>query len=136
MLVSLGTPMLVSLSPLMYAVLPSAFVSTGAVAALTVSSLAPGPKMIVFVTSNGKLDSSAIVPLTPENVIVPPPARLASMMACLKEPAPASELLFTVKFTHLPVVLTIMNTAIAKDTCFIFPCLPTILHFASMQHRT
>jgi len=79
--------------------------------------------MIVFVINTGKVDVSAIVPLTPENVIVPPPARLASMIACLKEPAPVSELLLTVKFTHLPVVLTNMNTAIAKDTRFIWPCL-------------
>ena len=92
--------------------------------------------MIVFVSSAGKVDARTIVPLTSEKVIVPPPARLTSRIACLKDPGPASELLLTVKFTHLPVVLTIMNTAIAKDTCFIFPCLPTILHFASMQHRT
>ncbi|HTD85886.1 MAG TPA: hypothetical protein VK850_04860 [Candidatus Binatia bacterium] len=115
----------------MYAVLPSAlvsigaFVSVGAVAAPTVSSLAPGPKMIVFVTITGKLDVRAIVPLTPENVIAPPPARLTSMMACLKEPAPASELLLTVKFAHLPVVLTNVNTASAIHTCFIYPTLRT-----------
>src|SRR5436190_7201971 len=114
-------PIPVSLSPRIDAELPALFVSTEAVAALTVSRFAPGPKITVFVSSTGKLDPNAIVPLTPENVIVPPPAVLTSTMACLKEPAPASELLLTVKFTGLPVVLTVTNIAIAKDTAFICP---------------
>ena len=55
----------------------------------------PGPMTFTPVLNAGSADSSVIVPVTPEKVIVPPPASLAARMADLSEPAPESLLVVT-----------------------------------------
>src|ERR1043166_992573 len=84
--------------------------------------------MLMFAVKSGKLSCRKIVLLREQKVTGAPPSELASRVACLKEPGPASASLLTSRFVDALAVRTKISAARRSNLWnFILPPFVTVL---------